>query len=143
MDKNQLKKNKMKYQKIFIEKRENELLMRNLLMLKNNHDGSLVYSIEKLKKELKEANIVAIDKMPVDVIRLNSTVNFKTSFNVEKTYQLVAAERSDLANNKISILTPMGLALLGYAEGDTIDWEFPIGKGSITILKVEQSIANN
>lgn len=133
----------MKYKKLFVEKRDHDLLMRNLSMLKNNHDGSLKKSLDKLNEELKTASIVDIEKMPVDVIRLNSTVHFTTSFKADKTFQLVAPEKSNLAQNKISILTPMGLALFGYAEGDTIDWEFPIGAGTITILKVEQLVAAN
>ena len=105
----------MKYKKLFVEKKDHDLLMRNLSMLKNNHDGSLKKSLDKLNEELK----------------------------TDKTFQLVAPEKSNLAQNKISILTPMGLALFGYAEGDVIDWEFPIGTGTITILKVEQLVVVN
>ena len=46
--------------------------------------------------------------------------------------------KSDIALNMLSILTPMGLALYGYAEGDQVVWEFPSGINTIKIIKVEQ-----
>jgi regulator of nucleoside diphosphate kinase len=45
---------------------------------------------------------------------------------------------SDINNNKVSILTPMGAAVMGYAEGDSVTWQFPSGEQNLTIEKVEQ-----
>ena len=45
---------------------------------------------------------------------------------------------SDVENDKVSILTPMGAAVIGYAEGDPLVWEFPSGERQLTIEKVEQ-----
>ena len=95
-------------------------------------------SLEKLLEELKKAKVLDASKMPQDVIRFNSLVTIQMVNGVEKTFQLVLPEKSDLATNKISILAPMGLALIGYAEKDTVDWQFPNGISTITIAKVEQ-----
>ena len=46
----------MKYKKLFVEKKDHDLLMRNLSMLKNNHDGSLKKSLDKLDKKLLVKN---------------------------------------------------------------------------------------
>jgi regulator of nucleoside diphosphate kinase len=50
----------------------------------------------------------------------------------------VSPAESDVKNDKISILTPMGAAVIGYAEGDTLIWEFPSGEQEMIIEKVEQ-----
>ena len=95
-------------------------------------------SIEKLSNELAKAKILANKNMPADVVRFNSTVTIQTAFNVEKTYQLVTPEKSDIKQNKISVLAPMGLALFGYAKEDEILWQFPTGESTIKITEVEQ-----
>ena len=51
---------------------------------------------------------------------------------------MVTPAESDVKHGKISLLTPMGSAVIGYAEGDTIVWEFPSGEQNLTIEKVEQ-----
>ena len=87
---------------------------------------------------MKTARVVSEAKMPLDVIRLNSEVAISVSENLQRTYFLVSPEKSDLKQNRISILAPMGLALFGYAKGDELEWEFPQGTHSIKILDVIQ-----
>lgn len=103
-------------------------------------DPSYKASIEKLHKELQEANIVGLNKMPQDVIRFNSIATIETPWNIQRSYQIVTPEKSNVKENKISILAPMGLALFGYAQGDEIIWQFPMGPNTIKILKVEQTV---
>lgn len=128
----------MKYGTIIIEKREHELLKSIISMKDDFRDLNHRKSIAILVEELKHAEIRPNSKMPLDVVRFNSTVTIKTPWNVERSYQVVSPTLSDLKNNKISILAPMGLALFGYAEGDEINWEFPMGQNTIKILSVEQ-----
>ena len=101
-------------------------------------DDSYRASIEKLKNELDLAKIVSEKNMPEDVVRFNSKVEIATPFGVNRTYQIVTPDRSNIKENKISILAPMGLALFGYAQGDEVEWEFPTGKNLINIIEVEQ-----
>ena len=128
----------MKYGELIIEKKEFELLKQIISMSQHYKDKSYRVSIEKLLKEMNLAKVVANAKMPLDVIRLNSEVTISLPGNVQRTYRLVTPELSDLKQNKISILAPMGLALFGYAIGDEIEWEFPKGTNNIKILDVIQ-----
>lgn len=77
--------------------------------------------------------------MPDDIVRLNSVVTIKDSYNNIRAFEIVKPDKSDLKANKISILTPMGLALFGYAKNDEIMWRFPLGMQAIRIINVEQN----
>tara|TARA_B100000378_G_scaffold277352_1_gene277491 strand:- start:2174 stop:2617 length:444 start_codon:yes stop_codon:yes gene_type:complete len=128
----------MKYGGLIIEKREYEFLKQIMSLAKYYKDTSYKASIFKLNEELKDAQIVTYEKMPTDVIRLNSYVTIETPYAVEKTYQIVTPEKGDVRKDKVSVLAPMGLALFGYAEGDHITWTFPLGESNIKIKKVNQ-----
>ncbi|MDT0686025.1 GreA/GreB family elongation factor [Autumnicola psychrophila] len=128
----------MKYGNLIVEKKEKEFLKELMALAKYYRDNTYKASIEKLNEELKHAKIITIGEMPVDVIRLDSVVTIETPYAVQKTYQIVTPDKSDMRKNKISILAPMGLALFGYAEGDEISWQFPMGVSSIKILQVLQ-----
>ena len=128
----------MKYGELIVEKKEYAFLKQIMSLAKYFKDNTYKTSIHKLNEELKVAKIVSRSKMPNDVIRLNSKVTIQTPFAAETTYQLVTPDKSDLKSKKISILAPMGLALFGYAQGDEVTWQFPVGESSIKIIKVEQ-----
>lgn len=130
----------MKYDKVVVDKKELEKLKTLFSTIQNGRDKTYRLSFEKLMDELKMAKLLDSSKMPEDVIRLNSIVTIKTSLSDEKKFQLVTPEKSDLSQNKLSVLAPMGLALYGYAESDEIQWEFPSGVNTITITKVEQPV---
>ncbi|GAA3790138.1 nucleoside diphosphate kinase regulator [Corallibacter vietnamensis] len=128
----------MKYGSIILEKKDYVDLKRLLNLSEGYKENTRKYSIDRLKEELNQA-IIAEDKdVPVDVIRFNSLVTVATNDGWENSFELVLPEESDLKTNKISILTPMGLAVIGYAESDIIDWEFPGGKKSLHIKRVKQ-----
>lgn len=130
----------MKYGVIIIEKREKELLNRIISMAQYYKDENYKNSILKLSEELKNARILNPKEMPDDVVRFNSVVIISTPFSVHREYQIVTPEKSDIRANKISILAPMGLALFGYAKGDTLKWNFPTGENLITIDDVRQDV---
>lgn len=124
----------MKYGNLILCKDEYNSLMRAISISTNNGDKTYKSSLDKLRVELKSARIVDHDDVPKDVIRFNSFVMIYTSFNVERCYQVVVPEKSNIQQNRISILSPMGLALLGYAKGDSIMWQFPSGVNEIKII---------
>ena len=128
----------MKYEEIVIEKKEYELLKQIISNAEHNKDKTYKASIEKLVNELKSATVVNEKSMPVEIVRFNSIVTIQTPSGEPKSYQIVTPEKSDIANNKLSILAPMGLALFGYAVSDEIMWQFPTGIHAIKILDVEQ-----
>ncbi|UGU14416.1 GreA/GreB family elongation factor [Sinomicrobium kalidii] len=128
----------MKYTNLIIEKRE-YVLLKQLIQL-SGYYGDTVFrnSIKHLHKELLSARICDEEEMPHDVIRFNSYVSIASGDGWSKRFQLVLPNDSDISKNKISILTPMGAAVMGYAARDTLVWEFPAGSRSLTIVAVEQ-----
>ncbi len=128
----------MKYGSLILEKKEYVYLKRLLNISGYDGDHETQKCLTNLTEELKTAHIVDEGEMPLDVIRFNSKVTVAFDNGVEKTVQLVVPIERDLKKDKISILTPMGSALMGYSQDDSIEWDFPNGKHRITILKVIQ-----
>ncbi len=101
-------------------------------------DDTLRTSVKKLVGELESAVILDEADMPEDVIRLNSTLTITSKNGWQRKFKLVMPNDSDVKSDKVSILTPMGTAVIGYAEGDPLVWEFPSGEQRLTIEKVQQ-----
>ncbi len=93
--------------------------------------------LEKLKTEISRAIVVTPENIPNDVITMNSTVCLEDiDAKEEEIYTLVFPEDADLAKGKISILAPIGTAMLGYKVGDTFEWDVPAGKRHLLIKKI-------
>ena len=83
---------------------------------------------KNLEEELVRADVVDPRDIPATVVTMNSTVRFKVEpLADEFLLTLVYPKDSDAANGKISILTPVGSALLGLSQGDQIEWPKPDG----------------
>ena len=94
--------------------------------------------LNKLEAELDRAEIVERKDIPRDVITMRSKVRLKDLVSGESnTYSLVFPTEADSAEGKISVLAPIGTAILGYRQGDTIEWPVPSG---LRKLKVEEVI---
>ena len=92
--------------------------------------------LNKLEAELDRAEIVDSKDIPADVITMRSRVRLKDLVSGEtNTYSLVFPTEADFAEGKISVLAPIGTAILGYKRGDTIEWPVPSG---LRRLKVEE-----
>lgn len=92
--------------------------------------------LNKLEAELDRAEIVDPKDIPADVITMRSRVRLKDLVSGEtNTYSLVFPTEADFAEGKISVLAPIGTAILGYKRGDTIEWPVPSG---LRRLKVEE-----
>ena len=90
--------------------------------------------LKLLAGEMEKASVVRPDQIPSDVITLNSKVCLvDQQTNEEMIYSLVFPEDADPSQGKISILAPIGTAMLGYKVGDTFEWDTPGGKRSIHI----------
>ena len=84
---------------------------------------------EKLENELARAIIVPREQIPNDVVTMNSRVVFEEETTGERRYvTLVYPAQADISAGKISILVPVGTALLGLRVGQSIDWELPSGQ---------------
>ncbi len=78
--------------------------------------------IQALKGELKQARILPTESMPTDVVMINSTVSITDlDSGIKDSFTLVMPEESN-GTERISVLSPIGMALLGYRVGDELTW---------------------
>lgn len=96
---------------------------------------------DALDLEISRAKIVEAAKLPVDVVAMNSVVTFSDLDSAEeKTIQLVYPQSADVTQMKISVLSPVGSALIGLKIGGTIEWPVPQGKvRRLQVTAVQQS----
>jgi len=93
--------------------------------------------LDQLRGELERAQIVAPQEIPGDVITMNSTVALTDlDTSEEETYTLVYPENADTTQAKVSILAPIGTAMLGYRVGDVFEWEVPAGTRRLKVTKI-------
>ncbi len=87
-----------------------------------------------LQNELARAEVLSPADMPADVITMNSTALVRLEDAVLGDYEheltLVYPREADGSANKVSILAPVGSALLGLRVGDAIDWPMPGGRNA-------------
>lgn len=94
-------------------------------------------NLAELEQELMNAEIVAPQEVPGDVITMNSSVRLKDlDTKKELTYTLVFPADADTGQNKISVLAPIGTAMIGYRVGDVITWAVPAGQRRLKVEKV-------
>ena len=72
--------------------------------------------------ELERARVVADAEIPENVVRMGSQVRFEDDKRVERTVTLVFPSDADISEGKLSILTPVGAALIGLSPGQSILW---------------------
>jgi regulator of nucleoside diphosphate kinase len=95
------------------------------------------HNAEELEAELRKAKLVNKNNFPSDVVRLNSKVKIldeKDGKPFELT--LVTPERANIKQRKVSIMSPVGTALIGYRKGQKVQWRVPSGEKTFTILEV-------
>ncbi len=92
-----------------------------------------------LAGELRRARVVPRPQLPPDVVTMNSTVRLRDlETGEEETYTLVFPADADIAKNKLSVLAPVGTALLGYRTGEVVEWPVPAGVSRFRIEEVLQ-----
>lgn len=129
----------MKYGQLILTKRDHDLL--KLILLNWNMSSELSEAnYNLLSKELENVKIVAEKDLPLDVVKFQSTVNIETPFGLLENYELVVPAQRDPLKKKLSILSPIGSAIIGYAEGDEVTWNFPVGERKIKIIRVNNEI---
>ncbi len=96
---------------------------------------------DALDEELSRADIVDSQNLPGDAVAMNSTVTYRDlETKAETTVTLVFPTEADIAEKKISVLSPVGVALLGLRIGGRIQWPMPNGKFKhFEILAVTQN----
>ncbi|MBI3199195.1 MAG: nucleoside diphosphate kinase regulator [Rhodospirillales bacterium] len=92
---------------------------------------------EELLSEMDRAKIVRDGSVPAGVVRMGSTVTFRSDDGRERTETLVYPVDEDSDAHRISVMTPVGAALIGLAEGQSISWTARDGRRhELTVVKV-------
>lgn len=99
--------------------------MDRLLQLVDAYPGK---RFGQLEQELLRAHVLAREEIPPDIVTMNSRVVFEDEGSGEhREVTVVYPGSADIDTGKISVLTPVGTALLGLRVGQSIDWELPGG----------------
>ncbi len=93
--------------------------------------------LQELEREMNQAVIVESNKIAANTITMNSTVQLVDLDTDERMIiTLVYPENANVLEGKISVLAPVGTAILGCSEGETIQWEVPDGTRSLKIERI-------
>ena len=91
----------------------------------------------ELLSEMDRAKVVQDGSVPDNVVRMGSTVTFKSDDGNTRTFKLVYPAEESLDEHRISVMTPVGAALIGLSEGQSISWTARDGKHHrLTVTKV-------
>ncbi|MFO7839736.1 MAG: nucleoside diphosphate kinase regulator, partial [Desulfosalsimonadaceae bacterium] len=123
----------MKYRTIYITSFD---LMRleDVLAVANEVNYRDRKDLEALDNELANAKVLDPKDVPQDVVTMNSKVELVHLDTGEtREYTLVFPREADIDQGKLSIISPIGTAIIGYSEGDEIEWQVPAGARRIKI----------
>jgi regulator of nucleoside diphosphate kinase len=119
-----------------------------LVVLKEDYDVLMSYAgksktgpqkiyASELLESLETAEVVSNDEFPGDMIRLNSRVTIRDKVaRYNYVYTIVLPEEADHRKGKVSVLAPIGAALLGYRTGEDVTWQMHSGKRYFTVMAV-------
>lgn len=111
-----------------------------LRLLLEQHSSTEV--TEQLEVELDRARIVPWDQVPPDVVVMNSELEYEVAgAGQRRQVQLVYPTDADTAGGRISVLAPLGCALLGLQVGQEIDWRMPGGLRRLRVVAVRHPAA--
>jgi regulator of nucleoside diphosphate kinase len=90
--------------------------------------------------ELERADVLPETAMPADVVRIGSIIEFEVDDGRRMKVQLVLPENADINAGRISVLTPVGAALIGLSPSQSMEWSGNDGKERLlTVLAVSRS----
>lgn len=128
-----------------MEKRQAQLVLRKddyeLLIGYLRGDTTTDYDrqdLTELQNELKKAKLVEREEFPKDVVRLNSVVKIREADKSrEMEITLVTPDKADIKSKKISVMAPIGTALIGFKKGQKVKWQVPAGEKTYVIMDVQ------
>jgi regulator of nucleoside diphosphate kinase len=95
--------------------------------------------LQELAGELERALVLDADEVPSQVITMHARAEvLDLASGSRQEWTLVFPAQADLSAHRISVLAPLGTALLGYREGDELEWEVPGGLRRLRVQKVQQ-----
>ena len=111
--------------------------LRELIMVARQFKKEEEKYLQDLEAELNRGKIIKSQDIPQDIITMSSEVHLRDLNTKEEiTYQLVFPDQADVSRGKVSILAPIGTALLGYSVGDIIEWKVPAGVAKLQVEKI-------
>lgn len=91
-----------------------------------------------LEEEIERAKVVPYDQIPADVVIMHSRVRIVDMRTGEqRVFQIVFPHEANYAEGKISVLAPIGMALLGCSAGTEVEWNVPSGRRRLLVEAVE------
>lgn len=95
--------------------------------------------LDELAKTLAQAKVVAEEAIPINVVTMNATVQLVDVDSGERLlYTLVYPERADIGHGRLSVLAPIGSAILGCRVGEGVEWNVAGRSRRLCIDKVAQ-----
>jgi regulator of nucleoside diphosphate kinase len=132
--------NKVKYTEAFMRQEQPHLIIteQDFQRLSAIALSQRSEAVNLLDEELGRAEIVDPEDLPPDVVTMNSVVTYRDeNTGEEKQIGLVYPNHADAAEGRISILAPIGLALIGLRVGQSIEWQMPSGQvKKLTVTEV-------
>ncbi|MBM6594457.1 nucleoside diphosphate kinase regulator [Microvirga pudoricolor] len=129
-----LSKHDTKLPKITVTETERSKLMR----LAQAAETRMPEVADALLSELERAKVQSAGKIGPGVVRMHSRVAFVYDDGAKRTATLVYPEEANIAEGRISVLTPIGAALIGLSQGQSIPWVGPDGREHrLTVLHVD------
>jgi len=126
----------MKTRTLFVTEYDMKRLQK-LLAVEKRHGFEKKEHLKELENELDRSTVVKSCDIPNDVITMNSMISLLDMDTEKKMkYTLVFPDHADSDNGKISILAPIGTALIGYRKGDIIKWKVPGGEARLKVLDI-------
>ena len=121
--------------RLYITKADYEKLQRLIEGMRSAGSFDMKY-LNVLEEELGEAEIVEPEAIPPDVVTMNSEVRLKDLDSGDTVVYRLVFPTQARTENSISILAPIGMAMLGYQVGDIIEWPVPRGIRRLKVLEV-------
>lgn len=126
----------MSQRAIYITRQDHQRLtdMLEEALARNSRDSSF---LKGLAHELALAEAVDPQEVPADVVTMNSRVILQDVEDGECTeYTLVFPDKADIEQGRLSVVSPIGSAILGYTKGSTVSWKTPGGDRQIKIADI-------
>ena len=99
-------------------------------------------ALEKLRQELDRAAVIDPAAIPSDVVTMESHVEFEDlGTNEVEDYTITFPDRANVEEKRLSILAPIGTALIGCRTGDVVSWATPGGIRQLKIRRVTPPLA--
>lgn len=125
-------KSTQKPRSIYITEADKRRLQPLLEGMKNSRDD-----LRGLQTELEKARVVQPKEVPPDVITMNSKARLRDlDTGEEMIFTLVFPGNADIQHDKISVVAPIGTAMLGQRVGDEFSWEVPAGSVRLRVEEV-------